>query len=129
MNMNVEEVTESALALPSEARVWLADRLVECLDPAENGNLHTLWVVEAHRRLNEVRSGSVEIIPGPEALKRVRPLVTAAEAVPSASCSLAVGPNMTREFDVVIEQESMATMWPRSQPCRSATLRPGHWTH
>lgn len=72
MNMNVEQITEGALALPSEARALLADRLVESLDPAEDGYIHRLWAAEAEHRLGEVRSGQVKTIPGPEALERVR---------------------------------------------------------
>lgn len=72
MNLNVEQITEEALSLPSEARALLADRLVESLDPAEDGLVHRLWAAEAQRRLQEVRSGQVETIPGPEALERVR---------------------------------------------------------
>ncbi len=70
--MNVEQVTEDALSLPSEARALLADRLVESLDPAEDGYIHRLWATEAQRRLDEVRSGKVTAVPGPEALERVR---------------------------------------------------------
>jgi putative addiction module component (TIGR02574 family) len=70
--MNVEQITENALSLPSEARAMLADRLVESLDPAEDGYIHQLWVAEAQRRLDEVRSGKVKTIPGTEALERVR---------------------------------------------------------
>lgn len=72
MSTNIEQITESALSLPSEARARLADRLVESLDPAEDGVLHQLWVVEAQRRLEEVRSGKVKTIPGPEAIEQVR---------------------------------------------------------
>ena len=72
MNLNVEQIMEEALSLPSEARALLADRLVESLDPAEDGAVHRLWAAEAQRRLQEVRSGQVETIPGPEALERVR---------------------------------------------------------
>lgn len=72
MNIKVEQITESALALPSEARAMLADRLVESLDPAEDGHIHRLWATEAQRRLQEVRAGEVKTIPGPEALEQVR---------------------------------------------------------
>ena len=37
MILTVEQIAEEALALPSEARALLADRLVESLDPAEDG--------------------------------------------------------------------------------------------
>lgn len=72
MGMTVEQIAEAALALPSEARAILADRLVESLDPAEDGTARQLWVAEAIRRRDEVRSGQVQTIPGDEALARVR---------------------------------------------------------
>lgn len=64
MQTTVEQIAEEALALPSEARALLADRLVESLDPAEDGYIHQLWVKKARRRIDEVRSGSVAPIPG-----------------------------------------------------------------
>jgi len=72
MPMRVEEIAEEALALPSEARALLADRLVESLDPAEDGHLQPLWAAEAQRRLQELRSGSVRAIPGEEAVANLR---------------------------------------------------------
>ncbi|MEO7299999.1 MAG: addiction module protein [Verrucomicrobiota bacterium] len=70
--MTVEQIAEEALGLPSEARALLADRLVESLDPAEDGHIRKLWAAEALRRRDDVRSGRVKTIPGDEALARVR---------------------------------------------------------
>lgn len=70
--MKVEEIAEEALALPSEARALLADRLVESLDPAEDGYIRNLWISEANRRLQELRSGAVKAIPGAEAVASLR---------------------------------------------------------
>lgn len=72
MNLPVEQITEEALALPSEARALLADRLVESLDPAEDGYIHQLWIAEARRRRDDVRDGRIQTIPGDEALAQVR---------------------------------------------------------
>jgi putative addiction module component (TIGR02574 family) len=72
MNLTVEQVAEEALALPSEARALLADRLVESLDPAEDCLIRQLWVAEARRRRDDVRSGRVKTIPGDEALAQVK---------------------------------------------------------
>lgn len=72
MILTVEQIAEEALALPSEERAVLADRLVESLDPAEDGYVQQLWATEACRRRDDVRSGRVETIPGGEALERVR---------------------------------------------------------
>ncbi len=72
MSMTVEQIVDEALGLPSEARALLADRLVESLDPAEDGYLHQLWVAEALRRRNEVRAGRVLAVSGEEGLAQVR---------------------------------------------------------
>lgn len=72
MPMRVEDIADEALALPSEARALLADRLVESLDPAEDGMIHELWKAESTRRLQELRSGSVAGIPGEEAFAALR---------------------------------------------------------
>lgn len=69
--MTVEQLTEEALALPSEARALLADRLVESLDPVEDERFQRIWADEALRRRDEVRTGAVKTIPGDEAMARV----------------------------------------------------------
>lgn len=72
MSMTVEQIAEEALALPSEARALLADRLAESLDPAEDGATRQLWIAEALRRRDDVRNGRIKTVPGDEALARVR---------------------------------------------------------
>lgn len=72
MHMTVEQIADEALALPSEARALLADRLVESLDPAEDGYIRQLWMREARRRVDEVRRGDVKTIPAVEAFAQVR---------------------------------------------------------
>jgi len=70
--MTVEQIAAEALSLPSEARALLADRLVESLDPAEDGYIRQLWAAEALRRRDEIRAGQLGTVPGDEALARVR---------------------------------------------------------
>jgi hypothetical protein len=72
MSMTVEQIAEEALALSSDARALLADRLVESLDPAEDEAIRVLWAKEAIRRRDEIRSGKVQAVPGEEALAQVR---------------------------------------------------------
>ena len=72
MSMTAEQVAVEALALPSEARALPADRLVESLDPVEDGYVRQLWAVEAARRLEDIRRGRVKTIPEEEALARVK---------------------------------------------------------
>lgn len=72
MPMTIEQLAEEALALSTEQRALLADRLVESLDAGEVSRLDQLWAAEAKRRRDEVRQGRVQTIPGDEALARVR---------------------------------------------------------
>ncbi|OYY93742.1 MAG: addiction module component CHP02574 family protein [Hydrogenophilales bacterium 28-61-23] len=72
MTLTIEQIAEQALNLPSDARALLADRLVESLDPLEDETIRAVWMAEARRRLDEVRSGAVKTIPGEEALAQVR---------------------------------------------------------
>jgi putative addiction module component (TIGR02574 family) len=75
MNIPAEKITEAALALSSDARALLADRLVESLDPLTDEDVRDSWAAEALRRLDEARSGKVETIPADEVAARVRALV------------------------------------------------------
>ena len=67
-----EQLAEQAMALSSDSRARLADRLVESLELEELGPIDKLWAAEAIRRRDEVRSGRVETIDGEEALRKVR---------------------------------------------------------
>jgi putative addiction module component (TIGR02574 family) len=72
MSMTVEQIVDEALALPSEERALLADRLVESMDPAEDEYARQLWAAEALRRRDEARAGLVQTVPGEEGLAQVR---------------------------------------------------------
>jgi len=76
MSMTVEQIAAEALSMPGEARARLADRLVESLDPADDGQFQQQWVAEALRRRDGIRSGKVKTIPSDEALARVRKAIT-----------------------------------------------------
>ncbi len=72
MATSIERVAEQAMKLPAESRAELADRLVESLDSEEIGRIDRLWLDEAKRRRDEVRSGRVKTISGEAARRRVR---------------------------------------------------------
>lgn len=72
MNMTIEQIAEQALSLPIDARMLLADQLVESLDPAEDAAIQQLWVSESLRRRDEVRSGKVVTIPSDVALDQMK---------------------------------------------------------
>lgn len=72
MSMTIEQLAEQAMTLPGESRARLADLLVESLNADDLTQVDRLWLAEAKRRRDEVRAGSVETIPGDEALRSVR---------------------------------------------------------
>ena len=72
MATTIEKLAEQAMTLPTESRERLAEMLVESLDAADLTDLDQLWIAEAKRRLDEVRSGQTTTVPGDEALQSVR---------------------------------------------------------
>ncbi len=65
MTPQVSELLEKALSLSTHERGLLIDRLVESLDdgPAEEG-VEAAWEDEIKRRVDDIRSGRVKMIPG-----------------------------------------------------------------
>ena len=72
MSSVIERLAQQAMKLPGEARAELADLLIESLDGEGLGPIDELWLTEAKRRRDEVRSGLVETVPGDRALRKVR---------------------------------------------------------
>jgi putative addiction module component (TIGR02574 family) len=73
--MNLDQITAEALSLPPEERVRLAERLMESLAETSTGELQELWVKEAVRRRDELRSGAARAIDGREVAAEVRRMV------------------------------------------------------
>lgn len=72
---SIEQLTEELLALPSASRALLADKLVESLEFDTDPSIQAAWTTEAMKRRDQVRNGSVQTIPGEEALAQVRRLL------------------------------------------------------
>ncbi len=72
MTVAAEKLAEEALALPLEDRADLADRLVQSLDACSDFVWREQWHKEALRRLDEVRSGAVRLVPGRAAMDELR---------------------------------------------------------
>ena len=66
------ELLQKALALSVYERGQLIDRLIESLDegPVEEG-AEQAWAAEIRRRVDDIRSGKVEMISGDEAQRRL----------------------------------------------------------
>ena len=72
MSPEVSELLKRALALPPESRAALAGSLLESLDEqlAEEG-IEAAWDEEIKRRIDEIDSGKVQMIPYEEVRRRL----------------------------------------------------------
>jgi putative addiction module component (TIGR02574 family) len=78
--MATNRIFRDALALPLEERADLADRLVESLVEDAPPEVARQQLDEVRRRIAEVESGAVALIPGDQALEQVRNLVVASQS-------------------------------------------------
>jgi putative addiction module component (TIGR02574 family) len=72
MSPQVSELLEKALALSTQDRGLLIDRLIESLDegPVEEG-VEEAWAEEIKNRVDEIRSGKAKLIPGEQVLREL----------------------------------------------------------
>jgi putative addiction module component (TIGR02574 family) len=66
------EVLEKALTLSTQERGLLIDRLVDSLDDASTDEgAEEAWADEIKSRVDDIRAGKVEMIPGEEVVRRL----------------------------------------------------------
>jgi len=68
--MRPKELIAEAISLPVEERAILVDSIFRSLNSPEE-DIDSQWVVEAERRLEEVRAGRVEPIPCDDVFARI----------------------------------------------------------
>ena len=74
MNATLDEIARDALLLTPAERAELADFLVESLESTPPDAIQRRWIEAANRRLEDVRSGKVQTIPGEDVLAEARRL-------------------------------------------------------
>lgn len=74
--MSIEQITQQALSLPLNLRQQLVDELLASFEVDVDERIQTVWLNNAKRRLDEVRQGVIQVIPGEEALARVRKIIS-----------------------------------------------------
>lgn len=77
-----EEIFDEAVALPADVRTELTERLIASLAEEISPEITSAHLAEVRRRIAQVESGEAQLIPGDEALARVRNLL--AEHLPSS---------------------------------------------
>ncbi|MEO5803401.1 MAG: addiction module protein [Verrucomicrobiota bacterium] len=80
MTQSVAQILEEAEQLSVSERAELAERIVESLAHDIPPDIAKAQITEVRRRIAQVESGAVKLIPAEEALANVRRLVTSASA-------------------------------------------------
>ncbi len=68
--MNTKQLINEAVSLPVEERALVVDSLLRSLNQPES-SIDKKWAVIAKQRLSELRSGSVQAVPGKEVFERI----------------------------------------------------------
>ncbi len=71
MSPDVSELLKKALALPPEGRAALAGSLLDSLDEAVDTAAEEEWNKEIARRIEELDSGKVKLVPWAEARRQI----------------------------------------------------------
>ncbi len=70
MTTTAHDLEAEVLELPAENRARILERLIASFEPQSDAQ--KAWMNLALRRRDEVQSGKVKMVPGDEALARVR---------------------------------------------------------
>ena len=70
MSSHFEVIEAEALKLDAEERAHLADRLLASL--SEEAEVDEAWAAEVERRVAEIESGRVKLVPAADAIARAR---------------------------------------------------------
>lgn len=81
MTQAVAQILEAADQLSAPERAELADRMVERLVHDIPPDIAEAQLTEVRRRIAQVETGEVALIPGDEALAQVRRLLASSRAV------------------------------------------------
>jgi len=80
MTQAVAQILEEAEQLSTQERAEIADRIVESLARSIPPEIAQEQMTEVRRRIAQVESGEVTLIPGEEALAHVRRILVPAHA-------------------------------------------------
>ena len=68
--MNTKELIDKVVSLPVETRALVVDSLLRSLNQPDS-DIDRKWTTVAQRRLAEMRSGSVDAIPGESVFEKI----------------------------------------------------------
>jgi putative addiction module component (TIGR02574 family) len=72
MDTQAQQILQSALQLPYDERVEIAELLMLSLDEQTAVELNALWGEEIRRRIESIDSGRVKMIPADDVMREMR---------------------------------------------------------
>ena len=72
MATEIERIEKEIHSLSTEEKAYLVRSLIEDLDDVEDMASEKLWAEEAARRFESYQDGKINVVPGDEAMQRVR---------------------------------------------------------
>ena len=72
MNTEAQQILQTALSLPYDERVEIAESLIWSLDEKEATEIEAAWAQEIKRRLDSIDGGEAQMIPWEEAIRSMR---------------------------------------------------------
>ncbi len=67
-----DRVIEEALSLPADVRLSLVEKLLTSLNLPIDAEIDRLWAEEAERRVSQIETGEVKMVPGKEVFSKIR---------------------------------------------------------
>lgn len=71
MTAQTAEIMDVVDSLPIDMKLELIDRLLESISPRQL-DIDKAWEAEVERRIDDVESGKVKLVPGEEVFARMR---------------------------------------------------------
>ncbi|HHT9145844.1 MAG: addiction module protein [Candidatus Brocadiaceae bacterium] len=72
MTTVAKKVFDEALSLPAETRVVLIEKLLISLNLPTQPEIDHLWTEEAERRISQIDTGEVRLVPGEKVFADIR---------------------------------------------------------
>jgi putative addiction module component (TIGR02574 family) len=69
MAVDAKEILNAALRLDDKERAAIAASLLESLDPLADDDVESAWQAEIQKRLHEIETGTVSLVPWSEVRK------------------------------------------------------------
>jgi putative addiction module component (TIGR02574 family) len=72
MDIQAEQILQSALNLPPDDRVEIAESLILSLDEKRAAEIESAWAEEIKRRLESIDKGEAQLVPWDDMIRSMR---------------------------------------------------------